>query len=69
MVTKTYKMLDLIGTSDKSVEDAINSAVALAAKTVRHIDWFEVKELRGSIADGKVAQFQVKFQIGFRLEE
>ena len=68
MEERIYKILELVGTSEKSVEDAINGALARASKTVRHMDWFEVKELRGAVSSGKVSQYQVKFTVGFRLE-
>lgn len=63
-----YKHVELTGTSTKSVEDAIQNAVARASKTVRNLGWFEVVETRGSISDGKVTQFQVTLKIGFTLE-
>jgi flavin-binding protein dodecin len=65
----TYKMLELVGSSTTSVDDAIRGAIARAAKTVRHLDWFEVMETRGHILDGKVAHYQVKLKIGFRLDD
>jgi flavin-binding protein dodecin len=64
----TYKMLQLVGTSEKSFAEAVKVAVAEASKTVRHMDWFEVVEERGRIEDGKVVEFQVKIQIGFKVE-
>jgi flavin-binding protein dodecin len=64
----TYKMLQLVGTSSTNFADAVKAAVEEASKTVRHMDWFEVIEQRGRIADGKVAEFQVKIQIGFKIE-
>ena len=63
-----YKILELVGTSTKSSDDAIESAIAKAAKTLHNLDWFEVKEIRGQIANGKVGHYQVKLQIGFRLD-
>jgi flavin-binding protein dodecin len=64
----TYKITELVGTSSNSFADAVKSAVAEAARTVRNMDWFEVVEERGRIADGKVLEFQVKIKIGFRIE-
>jgi flavin-binding protein dodecin len=64
----TYKMLQLVGTSEKSFAEAVKAAVAEASKTVRHMDWFEVVEQRGRIEDGEVVEFQVKIQIGFKVE-
>jgi len=69
MSEHVYKMVELVGSSPKGTDDAIHNALARAAKTVRHMDWFEVLETRGHVADGKVAHFQVKLKVGFRLEE
>lgn len=62
-----YKKIELVGSSRVSVEDAINNALAEAAKTVHNMDWFEVVETRGHIANGKVAHYQVSLKIGFRI--
>jgi flavin-binding protein dodecin len=64
----TYKKVEIVGTSPVSFAEAVKSAVEEAGKTVRHMDWFEVVEERGRIQDGKVAEFQVTIQIGFKLE-
>lgn len=65
----TYKMVTLVGTSEESYEQAIRNALADAAETVRHLGWFEVVEQRGSLdAAGGVGEFQVKIQVGFRLD-
>ncbi len=64
----TYKVTELVGTSPTSFAEAVRAAVAEASKTVRHMDWFQVVEQRGRIADGKVAEFQVTIKIGFKLE-
>jgi flavin-binding protein dodecin len=63
-----YRRTDLVGSSRKSVSDAIETAIARAAKTLRHIEWFEVGEIRGRVQDGKVAQYQVALRVGFRVE-
>lgn len=63
-----YRRTDLVGSSSKSVSDAIETAIARAAKTLRHIEWFEVDEVRGRVQDGKVAQYQVALRVGFRVE-
>ncbi len=63
-----YKITEIVGTSPVSFAEAVKAGVAEAAKTVRHMDWFEVVELRGRIAEGKVEEFQVKLKIGFKLE-
>lgn len=63
-----YKITELVGTSPTSYAEATKVAVAEAAKTIRHIDWFEVMEMRGRVEEGKVAEFQVTLKIGFKLE-
>jgi len=68
MTDKVYKLLEMVGTSTKSSDDAVQNAIARAAHTVRNLDWFEVIENRGSIKDGKIASYQVTLKIGFRLE-
>jgi flavin-binding protein dodecin len=64
----TYKKIEIVGTSPVSFAEAVKSAVADAAKTVRNMDWFEVAEMRGRLKDGKVAEFQVTVRIGFKLD-
>ncbi|HEY9028389.1 MAG TPA: dodecin [Burkholderiaceae bacterium] len=68
MSNHVYKLVELVGSSTSSTDDAIRNAIETAAKTLRHIDWFEVVETRGHVADGKVAHFQVTLKVGFRLE-
>ncbi len=68
MSSHVYKLLELVGSSPTSTDDAIRNAIATAAKTVRNIDWFEVIETRGHVVDGAVAHFQVTLKVGFRLE-
>jgi flavin-binding protein dodecin len=63
-----YKITEIVGTSPVSFAEAVKAAVEEAAKTVRRMDWFEVVEQRGHIADGKVQEFQVTLKIGFKLE-
>ncbi|NMF89599.1 dodecin [Aromatoleum petrolei] len=69
MSAHTYKLVEIVGSSPDSVDAAIRNAIETASKTIRHLDWFEATEIRGHIADGKVAHFQVKLKVGFRLEE
>ncbi|MGD0696889.1 MAG: dodecin [Terriglobia bacterium] len=64
----TYKITELVGTSPVSFAEAVKAAVAEAGKTLHHMDWFEVVEERGRIADGKVQEFQVTLKIGFKIE-
>ena len=66
---KTYKLIEIVGTSGNSFADAVSSGIERASQTVRNIDWFEVTELRGRVDAGKVAQFQVKMKVGFRLDD
>ena len=68
MVEKTFKIIELVGVSDRSYAEATKNAVEKAAQTLRHLDWFEVVGQRGYIRDGKVAEFQVTLKVGFRLE-
>jgi hypothetical protein len=63
-----YKITEIVGTSPVSFAEAVKVGVAEAAKTIRKMDWFEVVEERGRIADGKVAEFQVTIKIGFKIE-
>ena len=64
-----YKVVELVGSSPTSIEDAINTAVTRASETLRNLRWFEVLETRGQIEDGKVQHFQVTLRVGFTLEE
>ncbi|NMY42694.1 dodecin domain-containing protein [Pseudomonas sp. WS 5013] len=64
---RTYKKIEVVGTSKLSIEDAIANALTECAKSVRNMDWFEVVETRGHIVDGKVAHYQVDLKVGFRI--
>jgi flavin-binding protein dodecin len=64
----TYKKIEIVGTSPVSFAEAVKAAIKDAAQTVRHMDWFEVAEMRGSIKDRNVAEFQVTVRIGFKLD-
>jgi dodecin len=68
MNDKVYKLVEIVGTSTKSVEDAINNGIAKTGESVRNLDWFQVGEIRGQIQNGKAAQYQVIIKIGFRVE-
>jgi flavin-binding protein dodecin len=65
----TYRVIDVVGTSREGVDHAIRNAVSRASKTVRHLDWFEVSDIRGYIAEGEVSYFQVAVKLGFRIED
>jgi flavin-binding protein dodecin len=65
----TYLKTQIVGTSDKGVTDAIQHGLDRAAQTLRRLDWFEVTEIRGQVADGEIREFQVTMKVGFRLED
>jgi flavin-binding protein dodecin len=65
----TYKLVELVGSSPNSTDEAIRNAIEAAGKSIRNLDWFETTEIRGHIADGKIAHFQVKLKVGFRIED
>jgi len=68
MADHVYKMLELTGSSATSSDDAVRTAIAKAAKTMRNMHWFQVTDTRGHIADGKIAHWQVTIKVGFTLE-
>ena len=67
MAGRTYKVIELVGTSDVGVTEAINEAVNKAAESLRELDWFEVQQIRGQIENQKVAWYQVDLKVGFRV--
>jgi flavin-binding protein dodecin len=69
MADHIYKIVEIVGSSQTSIEDAIQQAVTRASKTLDNLGWFQVVETRGHIQDGKVQHYQVTLKIGFRLEE
>ena len=69
MTDHTYKVVELVGSSARGTDEAVQNAVARAAKTLRNLDWLEVVETRGHLVDGKVAHWQVKIKLGFRMED
>lgn len=68
-MSNVYKKIDLVGSSREGVDDAIRRAILKASETMRNLDWFEVKEIRGWINDGEPQHTQVTLQVGFRLED
>ena len=68
MSDHVYRLSEIVGSSPNSVDEAIRTAVAKAAETVRNIEWFQTEEVRGQVVDGGVAYFQVRLKIGFRVE-
>ena len=69
MSEHVYKIVELAGSSDQSIQHAIEVAIARAAATTRNLRWFEVVQTRGQIADGKVERYQVLLKAGFTLED
>ncbi len=63
-----YKKITLVGTSENTIEEAVERALERASRTIRNIGWFEVKEIRGSVADGRLKEYQVVLEVGFRIE-
>ena len=63
-----YTSVEITGSSTQGIQQAIDNAVAKAAETLRHIEWFEVLASRGNVEDGRIAHYQVTLKIGFRLE-
>jgi dodecin len=69
MEDHVYKVINIVGSSEKGVEDAIQTAVSRAAQTLRNLRWFEVVETRGHIEDGKVQHYQVTLKVGFTITD
>lgn len=69
MPEHVYAVTEIVGSSTKSIDDAIRNAVRTASQTLRHLNWFEVVETRGMIEGGEVGYFQVAVKIGFRHED
>jgi dodecin len=69
MEDHVYKILELVGSSEKSIEDAIQNAITRASKTLREMKWFEVLQTRGHIENGTVRHYQVTLKVGFTLEK
>jgi flavin-binding protein dodecin len=68
MTDNVYGVTEVVGTSSKSLADAVAKAVETASETLRNLDWFEVTDMRGHIKDGRVAHYQVMLKLGFRYE-
>ncbi len=63
-----YKVIELVGSSEVGIEDAVQRAVARASHTLKHLRWFEIAQTRGHIEDGKVKHYQVVLKVGFTIE-
>lgn len=68
MTNHTYSISEIVGTSEQGVDEAVRNGISEAAKTLRNLDWFEVKEIRGHLEGGQVRDWQVTIKLGFRLE-
>ncbi len=68
MPNHTYKIIDVVGVSDDSIQQAVRNALGKARQTIRNIDWFEVGQVRGAVNKDGGPIFQVEVRIGFRLE-
>ncbi|CAM5282322.1 MULTISPECIES: dodecin [Streptomyces] len=68
MSDHVYRVTEIVGTSPEGVDQAIRNGIERASQTLRGLDWFEVTQVRGAIADGHVAHYQVGLKVGFRLE-
>jgi len=68
MAEPVYRVVEIVGTSEDSISKAIDHAIERAAKTLRHLGWFEVVQMRGAIENGKVRRYQVTLKVGFTLE-
>jgi flavin-binding protein dodecin len=69
MTDNVYSITEIVGTSPDGTDAAIRNAITRASRTLRNLDWFEVAEVRGHIADGNIEHFQVRLKVGFRLDE
>jgi hypothetical protein len=67
MPDKTYKIIELVGVSEDSIQQAIRNAVIRASESLKGLDWFEMTGVRGLVKDGRVNQFQVTVKVGFRI--
>ena len=69
MSDHVYRLSEIVGSSQTSIDDAIRTAIRKASETVRHIDWFQTQEMRGQVVDGDISYFQVTLKIGFRVDD
>ncbi|QNE73558.1 dodecin family protein [Streptomyces finlayi] len=69
MSNHTYRVTEIVGTSEEGVDGAIRNGIARASETLHNLDWFEMTQVRGHIEDGRIAHYQVGLKVGFRLDE
>jgi hypothetical protein len=69
MANHTYRVTEIVGSSPEGIDDAVRNGIERATRTLRNLDWFEITEVRGHLADGRIEHFQVGLKVGFRLED
>jgi dodecin len=69
MSSHTYRVTEIVGSSPEGIDQAIRNGVGRASQTLRNLDWFEVTEVRGHLANGEIEHYQVGLKVGFRLED
>ncbi|MBC7277638.1 dodecin [Nocardioides sp.] len=69
MSAHTYRVTEIVGTSEVGLDDAIRNGLSRASQTLRHLDWFEVTQIRGHVDEGDIQHFQVGLKVGFRMED
>ncbi|GAA2843455.1 dodecin family protein [Kitasatospora sp. CM 4170] len=69
MSEHVYRVTEIVGSSTESIDAAVRNGVERASRTLRNLDWFEVTQVRGHLADGRIQHFQVGLKIGFRLDD
>lgn len=69
MTNHTYRVTEIVGTSQEGVDEAIRNGVARASETLHNLGWFEITQVRGQIEDGRIAHYQVGLKVGFRLDD
>ncbi len=68
-MSHVYKIIDVVGSSPTSIEDAIQQAITRTSDTVNNVEWFQVDQVRGHVENGKLGHYQVAIKLGFRLDE
>lgn len=69
MTDHVYRVTEIVGSSPESIDQAVRNAIGRAKQTLRHLDWFEVTEIRGHIEGDEIGHFQVTLKVGFRLDD
>lgn len=64
-----YRVTEIVGSSSTSLDEAIRTGIGRATQTLRHVDWFEVTEIRGAVDEDRISYFQVGLKVGFRVDE